>query len=153
MTTHGTSNGGLTPLKWPEFMNRPSALQKLLMGFPLIGPNKRLWRTFRAEVARRSPEALSCWGNDHDVIVTRDRVSRILMKAYGWPTDYFLPDDACDVLLWDPTLDMRCEEAVLELESAFPNIHRLWDRIRFLSYGEFISMLSETSKECPSLHA
>jgi hypothetical protein len=44
------------PLKWPPSMKLPTDLQRVLMGFPFLGPDKRAYRAFRRQVASRPEE-------------------------------------------------------------------------------------------------
>jgi len=36
-----------------------------------------------------------------------DRICRAIQVSFDWPNSYFVPDDMFDVLIWDPTPELR----------------------------------------------
>ena len=66
----------------------------------------------------------------------------------SWPNDLFLPDDPCEILLWDSTaygLDsLKLEGMAKEMEGAlgvsFPDEE--WESVGALRFGEWVDRLS-----------
>ena len=103
-------------LAWPPSMRSPTDLQKVLMGFPFFGPDHRAYREFRRQVAARPDTCLSLWKQEADVLQARDRLFNILLDEMEWGIARFVPTDPCDILLFDPSLDLKSVSAINRIE-------------------------------------
>lgn len=46
----------------------------------------------------------------------RDRIAKILQQEMEWPNENFLPDDPCDIIFFDPTMDLKAGTAIMGIE-------------------------------------
>ena len=105
------------PLRWPDRLARPNAFSRLLWGVPFLGPDARAYSSFRKQVGSRSPSCLSEWRNDTRLLEIRDEIAKILVREMEWPSPFFLPEDPCSILFFDPTVDIKSGVALFEVES------------------------------------
>lgn len=83
------------------------------------------------------------WEGRDRVHRVRDRASEIIAEALEWPNPYFIPQDPCEIVFWDGTLDMLVEEAVLRLDDEFAIPDELWDRLCEITYGTFVGTIAD----------
>ncbi len=67
----------------------------------------------------RTADCLEVWGRDPERLRVRDTVSGIIQEYLFWPNRVYLPEDPCEILFFDPTVDLRNAEAWLVLEDTF----------------------------------
>jgi hypothetical protein len=104
------------PLKWPAALQHPTGLQRALMGFPFLGIDLRAYKGFRRQVAARPDEYLQAWSRDDSTARAREAVVDILETEMAWGCRKFIPSDPCDILLFDPSLDMKSATAFMQIE-------------------------------------
>jgi len=61
---------------------------------------------------------------------------------YYLPNPYYIPDDPCEVLFWDPTMEMRFEEASLVLSDKFGFPENRAEELREGTFGALIERVS-----------
>jgi hypothetical protein len=103
-------------LRWPRSMSSPTDLQKVLMGFPFFGPDRRAYREFRRQVAARPETCLDLWKQDEATRQARDRLFKLLREEMDWEVPRFVPEDPCQILFFDPSMNLRSGCAMLRIE-------------------------------------
>lgn len=132
---------GVDPLVWPRSMRSPTDLQKLLMGFPFFGPDRRVYRDFRRQVAARPETCRDLWKRDEATRQARDRLFAILRDEMGWKATRFVPEDPCDIVFFDPSMDLKDVCAFLRIDERFgrtPDASRLMR----MNAGELVDELA-----------
>jgi len=131
----------VTPLCWPAAWLAPTPTQKFFMKFPIIGLDRRLFRSFRRQLAMRSREALTLWGDDPGIIAIRDQISAIIARDFYWPNRNFIPDDPCSVVMFNP-LPLADTPRVIKYIESQVGRSEAFSQLATLTYGEFIGKLN-----------
>jgi hypothetical protein len=138
-----TKDEAMKPLCWPPEWSAPSPMQKFLIGVPFIGLDKRLFSQFRRQLSHRDKSVLSQWESDQQIISVRDSVSQIIAKILHWPNSYFIPDDLCSILFFDPTPNLDSARAIMDIENKYGKSDA-FGLIPSIKYGDFINRLRES---------
>jgi hypothetical protein len=88
----------------------------------------------------RGKEVLSSWGNDKEIVSVRDAVSRTIAKELNWPNGFFIPDDPCSILFFDPSPNLDAARAIMEIEKMYGKSDAL-GQIPLIKFGDLISQL------------
>lgn len=101
----------------------------------------RICRQLRA----RTQCALDQWSHSERIRQVRDKVSPIIQDEFSWPNCYFVPDDPCEILLWEHSADCQIANAMSDIDKAL-GVHLsaeetedIMQRVYSMSYGEFIA--------------
>lgn len=129
-------------LTWPPEWNAPSPLQKALMGMPILGLDRRLYAQFRRQVGARGQECLAIWPQDNPTQAVRLSVSSIIQREMRWPNRFFLPDDPCAILFFDPFSNMDSVRAILEVERAHGK-KSVIERLKDVTLGTLVAEILE----------
>lgn len=78
------------------------------------------------------------WPDDPKLLAIRDRLSRYLRYSCGWPSVFFVPGDALNVLIDQADDDLDLVELVMDIENMFD--------IKFTSEG--LMEISRSSYQC-----
>jgi hypothetical protein len=138
------------PLRWGVDWNNLRPLQRLFMWFPLVGPQRRIYRDLLAQLNAR-PKDFGAW--DALGPEVRDgamRVTRILKEYLGWPNSAdFLPQDPADIPFWDRTGDLAATEAIMAIEEDFAveMPEHFWLSLPKLTFGEAVTKLLQANAE------
>lgn len=118
------------PLSWPE----PGPFWKL----HLISP---AFTGIRDQLLQRDAACLQMWEAVPriDMKLVRD-VSGIIREYMFWPNDLFIPDDPCEILFHDPTVDLRNVEAMGVIEDR-AGVVVDWERLLPRRFGGLIEEL------------
>ncbi len=108
------------PLSWSVDWVHLDPVEKLMMGFPLVGTQNRVYSDLVAQLETRTAADAAAWQSYGNEVQTLEQtVSRILIERLDWPkTSIFLPDDPADIPFWDRTGDLAGVEAMLAVEDA-----------------------------------
>ncbi|UCG31805.1 MAG: hypothetical protein JSU68_09060 [Phycisphaerales bacterium] len=118
-----------------------SKFQRFLKGMPFVGPDRRALRNIRRQMTRRSEADLGAWKCEERVAAVRDVVSRLIQECMEWPTCYFIPDDPCDILFFEPFGDLRDVDAVVAIDEQFNLPTETLDGYWHLSFGELVDRI------------
>jgi len=132
---------GAVPLYWPEAWDKKTKVQGFLSDVPFFGLRSRTFRFFRKEVEKRTYKVLSLWGNDAGIYRCLCIVSPVVKEYFKWPNAYFIPEDLCDILFWDPTVDWRDLGFVNFLTKELSLPEDFFVDIEGSTYGKFIEAI------------
>ncbi|MFA5553113.1 MAG: hypothetical protein WDA68_00950 [Phycisphaerae bacterium] len=121
------------PLKWPIEYKRG-----FLADIPVIGSDFRLRKAFYRQLKSRSHETLELWGNNVNILRCLCIVSPIAKECFNWPNTCFIPNDPCEILFWDPTIDWRDAAFINHIKKELSLSGNFWDDVNSLTYGQFI---------------
>jgi len=70
-------------------------------------------------------------------------VIEIVLEYFSWPTGLFIPQDPCDIVFWDISMELRCSEALMVISDRFKinDIEEI--PIREKTFEEFILFLKK----------
>ena len=139
---------GYQPLEWPPCRRSPSLLQRLCRWW-CLGSDYATWRELRRQLGRRGPESRKCWGRDSLRIRTVADVSTIVADSLEWPNTYFVPNDPCQLIFFDPTPDLLCEEALMRISLEYGVPDEVWEKLWSMMYGELIDAILRASSRRP----
>lgn len=129
---------GIPPLRWPEWYLNASQTQRFLADVPFVGLYARVRRYVWKELAKRSYRSIEQWGGS----IRRHRcvcvVSPIVMEHLRWPNSFFVPNDLCELLFWDPGPDLLSVEALCCIEKSLELPAGVAELRDGMTYGEFI---------------
>jgi len=93
-------------------------MEQMMMWFPLIGTQRRIYADLIRQLKTRTPEDMAAWETySMEIRELAGQVSRILIDYLAWPEDtIFLPDDPADIPFWDKTGDLASVEAIMAIE-------------------------------------
>lgn len=128
------------PLKWPEYWVHPTRVQRLLIGVPIIGIDKRARTDIRKQLSTRSAQVFQAWPSP--VSPVYQQLSDVLMRELDWPNPFFIPADPCEILFWDPSFEMRCETVMHWIETQFGSA-AFPDNYLQLSYGNLVQHITQ----------
>jgi hypothetical protein len=77
-----------------------------------------------------------------DLVITAKEIAGVVEEYFRWPNPYYIPDDPCEVLFWDPTMEMRFEEASLVLSDKFGFPEDRAEELREGTFGALIERVS-----------
>ena len=138
-----TQTARIKPLRWPKYWRDPTNLQKSLLGVPVIGIQDKTFRELCEQLAARDESRGDEWESEEDARLA-ERVTAILARHLGWPSDRFIPRDPFEIVCWDrrayPNNDLVQLEALLEIEReigvGFPDDFWSWSFAQI--YGDVI---------------
>lgn len=130
----------MRPLNFPKYWLEPTSIQRILRGLPLIGVDRRAYRSICAQLLSRSPSVWCLW--PEDLVITAKEIAGVVEEYFRWPNPYYIPDDPCEVLFWDPTMEMRFEEASLVLSDKFGFPEDRAEELREGTFGALIERVS-----------
>lgn len=135
--------GRIRPLYWPDMWVRRSRLQRFLVGMPFIGIDRRTRRHICWQLAQRSFGVCSYWNADDRSWKLIKEVSDLIQDCLRWPNEHYLPDDPCEILLWEPSCvsELLAEEVMLRLSEDFKLPETVWDRFGELCFGQLIEAI------------
>ena len=106
----------------------------------------RVHRNVCGQLKSRSIGCLRLWGGEVD----RFHILCFLLpivKEYGrWPNCYFMPDDPCEILFFDPTSELLAAEAVCKIHEELSLPADMLDDLDALTYGELVDRLNQFVK-------
>src|SRR6266487_4173530 len=96
------SNRKANPLKWSVDWNNLRQMERLLMWFPLLGPQRRIYQDLLRQLKGRHQDVEPWERLGPEVRDAAKRVTQILKDHLGWPPSaVFLPQDPADIPFWD----------------------------------------------------
>jgi len=132
------------PPKWKEVVRR-----SLLLGIPLVGPQRSVYKNLCQQLASRNADCWSLWGDDLKRLAVAKFVTKKLAEAASWPNAIFIPADPFELVAWDHNScvvdDLSLTSALLEVERQFA-IHltdEQWGLFFTKSFGEVVDFLVE----------
>lgn len=97
------------------------------------------------QLRARTESALDQWSDSERLRQVRDTVSPIIQDEFSWPNCRFVPDDPCEILLWEHSADCQIANAMADIDKAL-GIHLsaeetedIMRRVYSMSYGELIA--------------
>jgi hypothetical protein len=144
------SNHQASPLKWSVDWNNLKPMDKFMMGFPLIGSQRRIFADILRQLKARPAQDFQAW--DELGAEMRDAagsVTKILIENLGWPkTAVFLPEDPADIPYCDRSDGLAGVEAIMAVERYFAVEvpESLWINLSKITFGEIIAKLVELRK-------
>ncbi len=100
------------PLKWPD---------ENLKNVSVYSFNWKAGSAFKEmqkTLEERGPIPPELWGNDSKRLEVAQVLSGII-NGVGWTSDYFIPDDPFDLLLWGGGYDLQDVEVIMDIERHF----------------------------------
>ena len=161
MNAHQTSNNAPEPLKFSDRWRNPSGFQRFLLWTPVIGLQFSEAQRLRRQLRRRDPSCLALWGKDLVRTQLARTISDIARRGLGWPNDYFIPQDAFEVVIWDNFGDaFAFAELLMELEDALGidlgEDDEEFGRLLTMSFGEVVDLLrtriGKRGTSAPEMH-
>jgi len=135
------------PLKFSDHWRNPSGLQQFLLWTPLIGLQFSEAQRLRRQLRQRDPSCLGLWGEDLVRTQLARTISELAEQNLGWPNDYFIPDDAFEVVLWDCHGDLGSAAALMDIyESLGVDLcedEKEWDLLSGMTFGEVVDFVQE----------
>lgn len=139
-----------TPLAWPDNWKKPSSGQKIFMGTPFVGLDRRIFRAFKQKLENRNESIHNLWPEDLELCSIRDEVSTTLAKIFGWPNTWFHPDDPCDILFWSPRGDLEIVEMFLWLQDKYGvSLDYIVNRLKAMNFRQLIEQIRIVGKRVP----
>ena len=140
------------PLTWPDCWKKPSAIKKVLLGIPIVGPQAKTYKQICAQLEERTTDCLVNWGDNPERQYFAAEVSRILKTNLKWPNSFFIPADPFEILCWDkeayPIDMLTIEDVIQEIETSVGK--RLpgsfWLASLSKPFGEVVDELLEAKK-------
>jgi hypothetical protein len=132
----------MKPLCWPPEWASPSSFQKMMMGMPLFGFDRRLYVQFRRQVAERRRDAIAPWQQGSESLALRESVAAIIQREMRWPNSLFIDEDPCSILFFDPLHHMDSTRAILYIEKAHGR-NSILEKISQITFGMLVAALSE----------
>jgi len=147
MHAEDTFNDAPEPLKFSEEWRNPSGLQQFLLWTPLIGLQFSEAQRLQCQLRRRDPSCLGLWGEDLVRTQLARTISDLARRNLGWPNDYFIPQDAFQVVLWDCHGDLGTVALLVDIyESLGVDLgedEKEWDLLSGMSFGEVVDLVQE----------
>lgn len=135
------------PLNFSGRWRNPSWLQQFLLGTPLIRLQFSEAQRLQSQLRRRDPSCLSLWGEDLVRTQLARTISDVARRGLGWPNDYFIPDDAFEVVLWDCCGDLGDAAALMAIYERLGvdlcEDEREWALLSGMSFGEVVGLVQE----------
>ena len=129
----------IQPLYWPDRWIRRSRWQDFLRDVPLVGLNAWTHRHICQQLRGRSEVALALWPHRPPHV---SLLSAMIQEYMLWPNAFFIPDDPCQILLWDTTLELRAVEAMLKMEDDFQIPRDVMEHIVDMTYGQLVDAVA-----------
>lgn len=140
-----TNNLTVQPLKFPFDWNRLSSLQKVLLWFPLFGPQVSARRSIIRQLKRRTVNDLKMWDDfSSDEKRIARIVSGIIQNQFSYPNDLFMPNDPFEIMIWDSLGDLGTTEVVSDIEEKLALKRKdsgEWESLAREDFGTVVSML------------
>ncbi len=130
------------PGEWPKVIGR-----SFLLGVPLIGAQARVYRDLCDQLAFRTADCWTEWGNSGARLELARSLARALRDAADWPNAIFLPADPFVLAAWDHDScaidDLAVLAALDHLADHFglPYGSVNWSRFESSSVGEVVDEL------------
>lgn len=131
----------IEPLAWPSDWEHPSPIQRVSIGLPFVGFDRRVFRSLVQKLASRDENVLKMWPSDPTLRRIRDDIAAWLVKTFGWPNTLFHPDDPCAVLFWTPRSDLEISETLLFLAKRYGVSMDVFDRLDQMSFGQLVERI------------
>jgi len=144
------SSAAAKPLRWNVDWNSLKPMQRFLIWFPILGPQRRIYADLLHQLEARSPQEYQSWEKlGKEIQAAASSVAKILIDYLGWPkTATFLPQDPADIPFWDRRGDLATVEAIMAVEKhlgvTMPK--NFWLSLPKISFGVAITELVEAQK-------
>ena len=139
------------PLRWCVDWKHLKPIEQMMMGFPLIGTQRRIYADMIRQLKTRNSEDQSAWETcPKETRDLADRIVRILIEHLGWPKNtIFLPDDPADIAFWDRTGDMAGVEAILAAEevAGVEMGDGFWASLSQMTFSQVVQMMKDREAE------
>lgn len=134
------------PLKWSVDWKHLKPTEMVMMWFPLVGTQKRVYADLIRQLNSRKSSDRSEWDTrPKEIRELESMVSRILIEYLGWPGHaIFLPDDPADIVFWDKTGDLAGVEAMVAVEKATGADmgDDFWNKLSEMTYSQVIQNMN-----------
>lgn len=137
----------ISPLYWPRVCKEPTWIQRFLRGIPILGIDSVARRHICAQLALRDRSCLQLWPDNSELITTISFVFSKIQEWFRWPNDFYMPEDPCEILFWDSSLELRVEGALLELASRLHIPIDLLAEWMNGSLGDFVNRILDFRRE------
>jgi len=115
----------------------------MFMDFPHFGIYAKARGDINNQLSQRSINCFRMWGSSIERFYILCFMAPIMMEYFAWINCFFIPEDPCDVLFFDPSTEMLKEEAIskiiagLKLSDDIPlvDLHKI-------TYGDLVDRLS-----------
>ncbi len=102
------------PLKWPEHFPPTSGWLRFTVGFPGLGPDLSFFKFLNKQQAGRTGAVMTAW-HDARQRHTAEVLGKYFQRETDWKTRWFLPSDACTVVLSGGSFGVWSEVDVWDL--------------------------------------
>jgi hypothetical protein len=136
----------MEPLRRLKSAETLGQISRLMADFPFWGSHARIRRDICRQLRARTIRALDAWGTDPERYRVLCFVSSVVMEYGGWPNVFYLPDDPCELLFCDTSIELRISEATLLIQDGLAlqePIAPEW--LSDTTYGELIDNLTRVS--------
>jgi hypothetical protein len=137
------------PLRWSVDWSNLRQMERLLMWFPLLGPQRRIYQDLLRQLKARRQDVEPWERLGPEVRDAAKRVTQILKDQLGWPpSTVFLPQDPADIPFWDRTGGLAGTEAIMAVEEAFlvEMPEDFWLSLPKITFGQAITKLLQATK-------
>ena len=141
------SDDNIPALTIPEWWYKQNSFQKMLIGFPFIGPERRLKQDLASQLELRLDSAVDRWIEFSPVEqAVAKTISNIIKNEFSWPINYFIPEDLFGVMLLDFSIDMRVESAINIIEASLGVGRRPvfnWEPLFDDQFGDVVKVIAD----------
>jgi hypothetical protein len=131
-------------LQWPSHFPPKTRSHRFFIGVRGLGPDLSFFADLRRAQAQRTDAVLAAWPEE-----LRDRalsLGKVVAKAAGWPTPFFLPQDSFNVSAYGPRLLEYQEHPIEEIAFAgaqqFGGAPIFWESALEKTFGEVVNDLA-----------
>ena len=139
------------PLSWCVDWVHLKPVEQLMMWFPLIGTQRRIYADLKNQLRERTAADTAAWLKcGSEVRALAQTISGILIEHLGWPqTSVFLPDDPADIPFWDKTGDLAAVGAMFAIERTLQVKvpEEFITRLPRITFGEAVAELGRMRAE------
>jgi acyl carrier protein len=120
------------------------------MGMPIIGPQASERRGIITQLKQREASCLAFWSKNKQRREVFEAISKIIQRDFGYPNNYFIPEDPFEILFWDDFDGMAVVEASMNLEDKFGISLSEQDFVKMhnMTLGEVVDFIVSN----PSIH-
>lgn len=131
------------PLTWLPTEAKLSFWKKLLY----FSSNKKNYYCIRDQLASRTDAVWQLWPTGRRDLAKG--ISRLIAEEIRWPNSFFIPDDPCEILLWEHSSSIYLDSALtgiteLLLGKITPpdELLELYSQLHDLRYGFFVDRIA-----------
>lgn len=127
------------PLHWSDGFNQKN--KRALFNFSLFSKEEKEYRGIIKQLKNRDFYAISCW--DKELLNYFSVVSNIIREYMKWPNIFYLPEDSCAILFYDPSSSLLAVEALLVISDIFCLSDDVLDNYNSLNYEQLLRVIKD----------